>query len=154
MRRLHDSSLARRCTQAVGIFKETAVAFMQMPSVFICPVITWVLICCWITYFIAIGMYVATSNTVAENDITGYAEYTNPDDIWVVWLYLVLALFWVTQFFIAAMEFCIASSVVIWCEEPPPPSARPPARPPPDGLRRPALRPPPPPSMRRTGRYR
>lgn len=31
-----------------------------------------------------------------------------------MWLYLVFGLFWVIQFFIASMEFCIASSVVIW----------------------------------------
>lgn len=107
-------AMRSRIKQAIAVMKTTASALTKTMGVFVCPFIVWGVVLAWGSLWILISMYVLTADTVTEDPDTGYAVFTDHDKINFVWLYMILALFWGVQFVVAAMEFTVASSIVIW----------------------------------------
>lgn len=98
---------------AVQIFEEASKALFHMPSVFCVPVCSLVSIVAWLVVFAVIMAYVATAND-HETDDKGYVEYKISERQEVMFAYMIFALYWITQLFLAMEEFIVASSVVIW----------------------------------------
>eukprot|EP00040_Diaphanoeca_grandis_P019859 m.105192 g.105192 ORF g.105192 m.105192 type:complete len:658 (+) comp27628_c0_seq2:710-2683(+) len=106
-------AMRKKIVGAVCIVEEASVAFMTMPTTFLCPLFTWMFMLAWIAICGVIFAYVVTSQDVSL-DSDGFVHYTDAPDTKFAILYTVIALFWGVELFVAMEEFVIGSCVVIW----------------------------------------
>merc|ERR1719345_49031 len=90
----------KRISQGIEIYEEAAKAVFQMPLIFTLPICTLVTIVGWIALWICIAVYCVTAVdfTADENN---HAQYTFSDVQMVSFLFLVVAMYWMVQFFLA-----------------------------------------------------
>eukprot|EP00039_Didymoeca_costata_P019740 m.338736 g.338736 ORF g.338736 m.338736 type:complete len:655 (-) comp18530_c0_seq1:71-2035(-) len=105
--------LRKKIYSAVQIFEEASKALFQMPTVFCVPVCSLVSIVIWLVVWGLTMVYAATANDHAI-DSNGWIEYKISERQEVMFVYLVFALYWLIQLFLAMEEFIIASCIVIW----------------------------------------
>lgn len=106
-------AMRKRIRQAILIFRHTSKSLVSMPSLFLCPAITNVVILCWVLVWLVVSLYIVTADDYEMQNTTGYIEYTDHEYINYIWIYMLLALFWGAEFVAACGSFTIASSFVM-----------------------------------------
>lgn len=103
---------------AIKVYEEASRALRKMPTVFITPLTTWIVMigffCCWLFAM----CFLITSDSVypvyinGSEHFYGHVKYLPKDEYDYFFWFGFFALFWTTQFFLAIQQMIIAGSVV------------------------------------------
>lgn len=112
-------ALRKEISKAIDLYKEASEAIKAMPSMFIAPFLTYVILFAMACCFIYVGFFlVTTENHVMVNvsASTGYGhiKYVDAEEYDNYFWYFLFALLWVSQFILACEEMSLAGCVTEW----------------------------------------
>eukprot|EP00045_Choanoeca_perplexa_P009111 m.85985 g.85985 ORF g.85985 m.85985 type:complete len:648 (+) comp14756_c0_seq1:48-1991(+) len=108
-------ALRDRIRLSVAIFEEASSCLRNLPQLFLMPIWTNTILVAYVAFWLAVYAYMITRGDAAK-DINGHAVFQDSEDsnyrqqYW----YLILALFWNTQFILAFAQLTTAGAVVSW----------------------------------------
>jgi len=107
--------LRKKIKTSIEVLEETSKALSQQPSTFAVPICTLIAQIGFIALWAVTTAYImSSSETVADVENNNYVKYVVTDTQYVAFIYMLFALFWFTQLFVAMEEFVVGSVIVIW----------------------------------------
>lgn len=107
--------LRKKIKTSIEVLEETSKALSQQPSTFAVPICTLIAQIGFIALWAVTTAYImSSSETVADVENNNYVMYVVTDTQYVAFIYMLFALFWFTQLFVAMEEFVVGSVIVIW----------------------------------------
>ena len=84
------------------------------PSVFFIPIIFFIIIGCWVVFWVISAVYVYTVGEATKSANLPIANITWNNTTRYVWIYHLFGLFWVSAFIIGCAQFIIAATCGLW----------------------------------------
>eukprot|EP00730_Choanoeca_flexa_P015721 TRINITY_DN7282_c1_g2_i2.p1 TRINITY_DN7282_c1_g2~~TRINITY_DN7282_c1_g2_i2.p1 ORF type:complete len:670 (+),score=191.83 TRINITY_DN7282_c1_g2_i2:67-2010(+) len=108
-------ALRNRIRLAVAIFEEASVALRALPQLFLMPVWTNLVLIGYVAVWLVVYVYMITRGDAMIN-ADKHAEFQDSEDSRYrqQWWYLILALFWNTQFILAFSQLVVAGAICSW----------------------------------------
>ena len=104
------AAMRKRIRAAVALIKYSAQSLTAQPATFVVPVVMLVLNAAWVVFWAFIMLNVVTC-TDEEMDDDHHIEYNRNRNMELAFVYMLLALYWISQFFVACEEYIIATVV-------------------------------------------
>lgn len=106
-------SSRKKIATAIELLEEAAAALFSMPTVFAIPVLGLVGVIVWGVVWSVIMAHVASSqDLILTSD--GFVDYDVGDTMVFSFVYMLFALFWISELINAIQQFLIASCVALW----------------------------------------
>ena len=99
---------------ALSVIEAAAVFIFSNFFLILVPIVTIIVTCCYIAYWIACTIYVYSIGDITQYGGTPFSTVEWDDTTTNLWYYQLLALFWIIAFFISVLQFIIAATAAQW----------------------------------------
>ncbi len=103
-----------RIRLGIAIMEATSSFVRMNMSIFFIPLVFFVIIGVWATFWIISAIYVYSVGTPYRSEYGPYAEIIWDDTTRYVWIYHLFGLFWVSAFIIGCAQLIIAAAACVW----------------------------------------
>jgi len=83
-------------------------------SVFLVPLVFFVIIGVWVAYWTVSAVYVYSVGTIKKDESLPIASIEWNDTTRYIWIYHLFGLFWISAFIVGSCQFIIAATTAIW----------------------------------------
>lgn len=107
--------MRKRVALVVELFYEAGKCLTAMPSLFLQPVFTFlILIIFWSAWLVVFGCLATAGEMQVVDEEKGYVKFIRTHMITYMWWFHLVGLFWITEFILACQQMVIAGAVAEW----------------------------------------